>query len=50
MAFLDITPGPLVGDALDHLLELRLDEGPIEKDDAYRRLGAWADERGLPHR
>jgi len=49
MAFLDIKPGPLVGDALDHLLEMRLDEGPIEKDDAYRRLAAWADERGLPH-
>jgi poly(A) polymerase len=50
MAFLDIKPGPLVGDALDHLLEMRLDEGPIEKDDAYRRLAAWADQRGLPHR
>jgi len=24
------------------LLELRLDEGPMEPDDAYRRLGAWA--------
>jgi poly(A) polymerase len=50
MAFLDIKPGPLVGDALDHLLEMRLDEGPIDKDEAHPRLAAWADERGLRHR
>ncbi len=49
MAFLGIRPGPLVGEALDHLLEIRLDEGPIPEDEAYRRLAAWADERGLPH-
>jgi poly(A) polymerase len=49
MEFLGIDPGPLVGEALDHLLELRLDEGPIPEDEAYRRLAAWADERGLAH-
>ncbi len=49
MAFLGISPGPLVGDALDHLLEMRLDEGPIAEDEAYRRLAAWADARGLAH-
>jgi poly(A) polymerase len=47
MAFLGILPGPLVGDALDHLLEMRLDEGPIPEDEAYRRLAAWAAERGI---
>lgn len=47
MAFLGIPPGPLVGEALDFLLEARLDEGPIEEADAYARLAAWARERGI---
>jgi poly(A) polymerase len=47
MAFLGIPPGPVVGDALDALLEARLDEGPIAEDDAYGRLAAWARERGI---
>jgi poly(A) polymerase len=47
MAFLGIPPGPVVGDALDFLLEARLDEGPIEEADAYARLADWARERGL---
>jgi len=36
-----------VGDALDFLLELRLDEGPISEDEAYARLDAWAAEQGI---
>jgi poly(A) polymerase len=47
MRFLGIPPGPLVGEALDFLLEARLDEGPIEEDDAYTRLASWALERGI---
>ncbi|MGQ0802982.1 MAG: CCA tRNA nucleotidyltransferase [Actinomycetota bacterium] len=47
MEFLGIPPGPLVGEALDFLLEARLDEGPIEEPDAYERLRAWARERGI---
>jgi len=47
MAHLGIEPGPLVGEALRHLLDIRLDEGPIDKDDAYARLDAWAARRGL---
>src|ERR671910_71939 len=47
MAFLGVEPGPVVGDALDYLLELRLDEGPIDEDEAYERLTAWARERGI---
>jgi poly(A) polymerase len=47
MDCLGIGPGPLVGEALDYLLEARLDEGPIDEDDAYRRLAAWARERGI---
>ena len=47
MAFLGVEPGPIVGEALDHLLEIRLDEGPIDEEDAYRRLAQWARERGI---
>jgi poly(A) polymerase len=47
MAYLGIPPGPLVGDALDFLLDVRLDEGEIGKDEAFRRLRSWATERGL---
>jgi len=42
MAYLGVAPGRVIGDALDFLLEARLDEGPIELDDAYDRLDAWA--------
>jgi poly(A) polymerase len=41
MAHLGIGPGRTVGEALAFLLELRLDEGPIGKDEAYRRLDEW---------
>jgi poly(A) polymerase len=47
MAFLGVEPGPIVGDALDFLLEARLDEGPIAEPDAFDRLTAWARERGI---
>jgi len=46
MEFLGVEPGRVVGEALDFLLELRLDEGPIEEAEAYERLAAWARERG----
>ena len=36
MALLGIPPGPLVGKALAHLLELRLDRGPMAEDEAVR--------------
>ena len=45
MEHLGVPPGPVVGEALDHLLELRLDEGPMEEGEAYRRLDAWAAQR-----
>jgi poly(A) polymerase len=41
MARLGIPPGPLVGDALDFLLELRLDEGPLGEAEAGKRLDEW---------
>jgi poly(A) polymerase len=47
MEFLGVPPGPVVGDALDFLLEARLDEGPIAEADAFERLAAWARDRGI---
>jgi poly(A) polymerase len=47
MEHLGIPPGPLVGEALDVLLEARLDEGPIDEADASARLDAWAKQRGI---
>ncbi len=47
MTFLGVAPGRVVGDALEFLLDLRLDEGPMEEDEAYARLAAWARDRGL---
>ena len=46
MKILGLRPGPLVGEALDFLLELRLDEGPLPEDEAEARLRAWAGGRG----
>ncbi len=45
MTYLGLTPGRDVGDALDFLLELRLEEGPLGEDEAKRRLDAWWAER-----
>ncbi len=47
MEHLGVEPGRIVGEALDFLLEARLDEGPISEDDAYATLDAWARERGI---
>ena len=50
MAHLGIPPGPLVGRALDHLLELRLDEGPLGEEEAFRRLDEWWENRRADRR
>jgi poly(A) polymerase len=41
MDLLDIPPGKPVGEAMAFLLEARLDEGPLGKDEARRRLLEW---------
>jgi len=41
MAHLGIGPGRDVGDALKMLLEVRLDDGPLDHDEALARLDAW---------
>ena len=46
MAQLGVPPGPVVGRALDFLLELRLDEGLLGEDEVRRRLDAWWEKSG----
>jgi poly(A) polymerase len=41
MELLDIRPGPVVGRALDFLMEIRLDEGEITPQEAAVRLREW---------
>jgi poly(A) polymerase len=48
MAYLQIPPGPQVGEARDFLMELRIEEGEIGQQEAYRRLAEWGRARGLP--
>jgi poly(A) polymerase len=48
MEHLELSPGPVVGQALAHLMELRMERGPIERDEALALLDDWARERGLP--
>lgn len=45
MTHLDLAPGRDVGAALDFLLELRLEEGPLGEVEATRRLDRWWAER-----
>jgi len=47
MERLGVPPGPVVGKALAHLLELRLDRGPMSEEDATEALRAWAEDQGL---
>jgi poly(A) polymerase len=47
MEYLGLEPGPLVGEAMDFLLEIRLEEGMLGRDEILRRLGRWAEDKGL---
>jgi poly(A) polymerase len=41
MQLLNLKPGAMVGKALDYLLELRMDQGPLGKDKATELLHQW---------
>ncbi|GAA4795816.1 CCA tRNA nucleotidyltransferase [Streptomyces ziwulingensis] len=41
MEILGVRPGPAVGQAYKHLLELRLENGPMERDEAVAALREW---------
>jgi len=47
MERLGIPPGPVVGEALAYLMELRMERGPLVEDEAYAALDAWWSERGI---
>lgn len=47
MAILGIPPGPLVGQAYKHLLELRIEAGPLGRDRAVQELLTWAASAGI---
>jgi poly(A) polymerase len=44
MELLGLPPGPLVGQAWRHLKELRLDRGPLSREEAEAELRRWAQE------
>ena len=47
MAILGIPPGPLVGQAYKYLLELRIEAGPLSRDQAVQELLTWAASEGI---
>jgi poly(A) polymerase len=47
MELLGIPPGPLVGRAYKHLLALRMERGPLSREDAEAELRRWAAENGV---
>ena len=46
MELLGVPPGRVVGEALAHLLEIRLDEGLLGAEEVERRLMAWWHDHG----
>ena len=44
---LGLPPGPLVGRALAFLMEVRMERGPIDEQEAAALLDAWAKEQGI---
>ena len=47
MAILSLKPGPAVGAAYRHLLDLRLERGPLGHEEAAAELKRWAETEGL---
>jgi poly(A) polymerase len=46
MELLGVPPGPVVGQAWRYLKELRLDRGPLSRDEAEAELFKWARDQG----
>ncbi|SCE75002.1 poly(A) polymerase [Micromonospora purpureochromogenes] len=47
MELLGVPPGPVVGRAWQYLKELRLERGPLERDEAEAELLRWARQQGV---
>ena len=45
MEILGIGPGPEVGRAWKHMKDVRLDQGPLDREDAVAELRRWWAER-----
>ncbi|MDG5968512.1 CCA tRNA nucleotidyltransferase, partial [Bifidobacterium breve] len=41
MELLGLEPGPMIGRAYKHMLEYRLDNGPVDHDVAVAELKRW---------
>jgi poly(A) polymerase len=48
MEILGVRPGPVVGQARQYLLELRMERGPLGTERAAQELRRWAEAEGLP--
>ena len=48
MAILGVPEGPVIGKAYQHLLELRMEHGPLGTELAVQELRRWAAAEGLP--
>ena len=47
MELLGVSPGPVVGKAWKHLKDVRLDRGPMAREEAVAELYRWAAEQGI---
>ncbi len=47
MERLGLEPGPIVGEVMAFLMEVRMERGEIPEDEAYGLLDTWAKERGI---
>jgi poly(A) polymerase len=41
MSILNVPSGPMIGKAYNYLLNVRLDEGPLSREQAIERLTTW---------
>ena len=48
MAYLEMEPGPAVGEIMTILLDKRIDDGPYPPGEAYEIARTWAIRRGMP--
>ena len=46
MQFLNLPPGPLIGEVMEMLHERRIEDGPYSEEEAYEIVKEWAKESG----
>ncbi len=45
MEFLNVPPGPLIGEVMEMLYERRIEDGPYTEEEAYELVKKWWDTR-----